>query len=122
MADGRGITGSAEHDLSALISRLTRHLWEHTIVTNDESDLRAPGTVAHRDAQVAWLPGFHRDPGMEFAVIELHRTLVVDNDPTVVGVAARIVLHEGEATPDMVFQTGTLEGCDFWTIQTAHNL
>src|SRR5262249_20900454 len=49
MADGRGVARRAEQDLCTLVSGLTRHLWEHPVVTNNEGDLRALGAFAYRD-------------------------------------------------------------------------
>jgi len=59
---------------------------------------------------------------MQFTVVQLQGTLVIDNDPAVVGMAVRIVLHEREAAPDAVVHARALEGCHLRTIQPAHEL
>src|SRR5262249_16691506 len=90
--------------------------------TDDQRDLRSPGSIAHWNAKIAWLPGLHRYPGMELTVVEPQLALRVNNDATVVRIAMRIVLHERETAPDAIVRTRTLEGRHLRTIQPAQNL
>ena len=63
---------------------LARHLGEHAVVADDQRNLAAVGPLAHGDAHVAGLPGFHRHPGVELAVVQAQLALVVDDEAGVV--------------------------------------
>ncbi len=79
------------------------------------------GPVDHGNADVAGLPRLDRHPGMHLAVIERQRALVVDQDAGVVGVAAGIALHDGEAAPDAVVDAGLPERRDLRPVERAHD-
>ena len=47
---------------------------------------------------------------MEFAVVELDLAGIVDDQTGIIGIALGVELHDGEAAPDPVVDTGLLEG------------
>src|SRR3979490_1966590 len=116
MADRRRVPGGTDQDVGAFVRRFSGHFRKHAVMADDQ---RQPGTVwalTHRDAEVARLPRFHRHPGMQLAVVELDLALVVDDQSAVEGVAIRVELHDGEATPDPVLDAGALERGDLRSV------
>ena len=79
------------------------------------------GPVADGDADIARLPRLDRHPGMHLAIIELERARVVDDHAGIVGIAARVELHDGEAAPDVVVDAGLLERRDLRPVERAHD-
>ena len=86
-ADRRGVAGGADHDLRALVGAFARHLREHAVMADDQRDLGALRPLDHGDADVAGLPRLDRNPGMEFAVVELDLAVVVDDQAGIIGIA-----------------------------------
>ena len=121
VADGRGVAGGAQDDLGPLVRRLARHLGKHAVVADDERNAAAVGPVTHRHAQVTRLPRLHWHPGVQLAVIELDGARVINDQAAVVGVAARVGLHDRKTAPDFVGKAGLLEGHHLRAIQRAHD-
>src|SRR5260370_6326966 len=46
---------------------------------------------------------------------------IVDDQPGIIGIAARVELHDGEAAPDLVVDAGLLEGCDLGAVEPTHD-
>src|ERR1051325_2465154 len=102
----RGVARRAHDQLGALVRGLARHLGEHAVVADDQPELDALRPIAHRNAEVARLPRLDRHPRMQLAVVELDLPAVVDDQPAVVRVAVRVLLHDREAAPDLVLDAG----------------
>src|SRR5438874_10267743 len=66
----------------------------------------------HGNANVAGLPRLDWNPGMELAVVELDLAVVVDDQAAIVGVAARVELHDGEVAADPIVDADLLESRD----------
>src|SRR5271170_955130 len=94
VADRRRVAGGAQHDVGALIGALPRHLREHAVVADDQRDLAAVWSVAHRNAEISRLPRLDRHPRMHLAIVKLDLSVVVDDEARIVRVAVGIVLHD----------------------------
>jgi hypothetical protein len=122
LADGRRVAGGADHHLGTLVGALARHLREHAVVADDQRQLAALGPVDNGNAEIARFPRLDRHPGMHLAVVELQLALVVDDDAGIVGHAAGVELHDGEAAPDVVVAAGLPERRDLRPVEAAHDL
>src|SRR5437588_3072383 len=111
-ADRRGVTGGADHDLGTLVGAFARHLREHAVMADDQRELGPLRPLDHGNADIAGLPRFDRNPGVEFSIIEFDLAGVVDDKAGIVGIAVRVELHDGEAAPDFVVHSGALDGGD----------
>src|SRR6202049_2792115 len=85
-ANRRGVAGGADHDFGALVGAFARHLGEHAVMANDQRDFGALGSLDHGNADIAGLPRLDRNPGMEFAVVQLDLAVIVDDQAGIVGV------------------------------------
>mmetsp|Transcript_55410 Transcript_55410/g.149412 ORF Transcript_55410/g.149412 Transcript_55410/m.149412 type:complete len:387 (+) Transcript_55410:415-1575(+) len=118
----RGVPGGSNHNLRALVRALASHLGEHAIVADYERELAPLRPVAHRDADVAGLPRLHGYPRVELAIIQNNLPGFVDDQPCVVRISLRVVLHDGEATPNLVLDTRRPERGHLGSVQPAHDI
>src|ERR1700744_4019870 len=90
-------------------------------MTDDQRELAAFRPVNDGNAEIAWLPRLDRHPRMELAIVEAQLARIVDNNAGIVGIAARVELHDGEAAPNLVAGAGLLEGRDLRPVEIAHD-
>src|SRR5262245_23982178 len=120
--DRRGVASRAEHNIRTLVGTLPRHLREHAVVTDYQGNFAAVRPITHGNAKVARLPRFDRYPRMHFTIVKFLLSVIVYDDSAVVRVAVRVVLHDGETSPDPVLLARVLESLHFWSIKPAHDV
>src|ERR1700733_8395 len=74
-ADRRCVARCTDHDFGALVGAFARHLGKHSVMADDERELRAFRAITDGDADVARFPRLDRRPGMHLAIVELERSV-----------------------------------------------
>ncbi len=89
-------------------------------MANNQRQLAAIWAVTDGNADIARRPRFNRNPRVQLSIIQSYFTLVVNDQPAVIGLGAGVELHDGKTAPNAVFLAGALETGDLWPVEPAH--
>jgi hypothetical protein len=121
--DRASVPRCSDHDFCALVGTLPRHLGELPVVADDVRHEHSARTGKDGDAPITGVPWFDGDPGVHLSVVIHQLAFIIDDDAGVPRGRGeqRVLLHDAETAPDLMFSAFRLEGLDFGTVQRAHD-